>query len=89
MKKTIFIISVLTLIILVSFSLSACIPGKMSDDIKDKGQTVTNASEGSDQNTKINEEEIQNDKASEDESEFDMLYNPPEGGSPENVGKIK
>src|SRR4030042_6633450 len=88
MKKSIIIISVITLIILVSFSVSACIPGKVSDDIKDKGQTVANASEESNQNTKMDEEETQNDIASEDESEFDMLYNPPEGGSPENIGKI-
>ena len=88
MKKAIFIISVITLIILVSFLLSACNSKKGATEIKNDGQSILDNSKESSQAQESNEENNQDIAANEDESEFDLLYNPPEGGSPENIGKI-
>lgn len=88
MKKAIFMISVITFIILVSFSVSACNSGKGTVEIKNNEQSIIDNSKESPRTSESNKENIQNSAANEDESEFSMLYNPPEDGSPENIGKI-
>lgn len=88
MKKTIFIISVFTLIILVSFTLSSCNSQKYSAEISNSKQSILENSEESSKIPESNEENIQDSGANEDESELNKLYNPPKGGSPENIGKI-
>ena len=51
-------------------------------------QSISENSKESSQTPDSNEEIIQDSAINEDEGEFSNLYNPPEGGSLENVGKI-
>jgi len=88
MKKSVFLITLVIIVTLVSFSMSTCGFEKVSYDIKDKDQTVADVSEDTEQSSEAEKENIQDDTINEDESKFEMLYNPPEGGSPENIGKI-
>ena len=88
MKKAIFMISVIILIVLFLLSLNACNLQKGTTEIKDSGQSISENSKESTQTPDSNEENIQDSATNENEDEFSELYNSPEGGSPENVGKI-
>jgi Tol biopolymer transport system component len=88
MKKSIFILLVITLLISLLFLLNACNLKKGVPQTKDNGQSVVERSKEDAKTQEANEEDTQDSALAEDEEAFEKLYNPPEGVSPENIGKI-
>jgi Tol biopolymer transport system component len=88
MKKAIFIVLVITLVISLLLLLNACNLKKGITETKDSGQPAVESSKESAKVQESNNEDIQANTLTEDESEFEKIYNPPEGGNPENIGKI-
>lgn len=88
MKKVIFITLVITLMISLLLLLNACNLKKGITETKDSGQSAVESSKDGTQVQESNEEDIHDSVSPEDEETFEKLYNPPEGGSPENIGKI-
>ncbi|MCG9479741.1 MAG: hypothetical protein K9H14_05970 [Actinomycetia bacterium] len=88
MKRAIFIMLVITLIISLLLLLNACNIKKGVTETKEGGQFTVESSKDSTQAQESNKEDIQDSLSPEDEETFEKLYNPPQEGSPENIGKI-
>ena len=88
MKKAIFIVFIITLVISLLFFLNACDLRKGVTETKDTGQSAVENSKEDVLVKESNEEDMQDNALSEDKGEFEKIYNPPGGGNPENVGKI-
>ncbi|MBN2073905.1 MAG: PD40 domain-containing protein [Actinobacteria bacterium] len=99
MKRATFLITFIAALLLVLFNISSCVCGKIPSSLAKGEEDAADINEGVDESPEIEieeEDEKDNDAqageqagtASEDEPAYDLLYNPPEGGSPENIGKI-
>ena len=77
MKKAIFVALIITLIISLLMMLNACKIKEVAET-KDSGQSAVKSSK----------EDTRNNTSAENEEALEKLYNPPEVGSPENIGKI-
>lgn len=88
MKKSILMVLLIILAITFLLFLNACDFTKGLTETKDKRQSSVDSSEESIKLQELNKEDIQDSTLTEDEKAFEKIYNPPEGGSPENIGKI-
>lgn len=88
MKKSILLIPTIIIVISILFLSSACDLKENAIKTTDTEQFAVENSKESAKALESNEEGIYDSVPTENEEEFEKIYNPPEGGSPENIGKI-
>lgn len=89
MKKTIIIILIVAFVISLLLLLNSCDKKTVIIKTIDSRQSTTvNSGEESTELQESNKEDIKDSIPLEDEKAFEEIYNPPKGGSPENIGKI-